>query len=416
MSKKANYFLGLLSGMGLMVIAVIAFVLSPLHPSTLFDGSSAPLRTTPTAAAAAAELDDTDLMQKLNHIHQIIDTNFIGDFDLELAIEMMFAGFVYGAGDPYTVYMDPTTFAAFREETEGSFIGIGVSITVDATDNRMLIISPFEGSPAFEAGLLPGDKIVRINGYEVFGDGMNEAIRMMRGEAGTEVVVTIYRESSGETFDVPIIRAVIEVETVRSNILDNNIGYIRISQFDRVTYEQFANAYERLMGQNIEGLIIDLRNNPGGLLDVVNNITNMLIPEGIITYTEDAQGRRVYFPSDANYIDIPLVVLVNGNSASASEVLSGAVMDTGVGELLGTTTFGKGLVQNIFPLRDGSAVKVTVQRYFTPSGRSIHGEGITPNHYVEMDVELTNNLMRISQEEDVQLQEAIRVIGGMIGQ
>jgi carboxyl-terminal processing protease len=161
-----------------------------------------------------------------------------------------------------------------------------------------------------------------------------------------------------------------------------------------------------------------LRNNPGGLLDQVIDITDMLVPQGsIITYTEDARGRREYFESDANsQIDIPLVVLVNGNSASASEVLSGAVLDTGVGELLGTTTFGKGLVQNIFALPDGSAVKVTVQRYFTPSGRSIHGEGITPSHYVEMDVELTNNLMRITAEEDVQLQEAITIINGMIGQ
>jgi len=408
MGKKANYFLGLLSGVALMVVVWVAFL--------SVDTVQTPVRDAPTAAAAAAELDGADILEKLHHIHRIIENNFIGDFDLELAIEMMFAGFVYGAGDPYTVYMDEVTFAAFREETEGSFIGIGVSITVDVTDNRILIISPFEGSPAFEAGILPGDKIVRINGYEVFGDGINEAIRMMRGEAGTEVIVTIYRESNGTTFDVPIIRAVIEVETVRSSVLEGNIGYIRISQFDRVTYEQFVTAYERLMEQNVGGLILDVRNNPGGLLDVVNNITNMLVPEGIITYTEDAQGRRVYIPSDSRQIEIPLVVLVNGNSASASEVLSGAVLDTGVGELLGTTTFGKGLVQNIFPLRDGSAVKVTVQRYFTPSGRSIHGEGITPSHYVEMDVELTNNLMRLSPEEDVQLQEALNVINGMIGQ
>ncbi|MDR2183100.1 MAG: S41 family peptidase [Clostridiales bacterium] len=409
MGRKANYFLGLLSGIALMIVAWVAFM--------SFDGVGTPVRTiAPTAAAASAELDETDIMQKLNHIHQILEANFIGDFDLEIAIEMMFAGFVYGAGDPYTVYMDEATFASFREETEGSFIGIGVSITVDAADNRILIISPFEGSPAFEAGILPGDKIIRINGYEVFGDGINEAIRMMRGEAGTEVVVTIYRQSNGTTFDVPIIRDVIEVETVRSDILAGNIGYIRISQFDRVTYEQFVGAYERLLEQNVQGLILDLRNNPGGLLDVVNNITNMLVPEGIITYTEDARGRRIYVPSDERQIEIPLIVLVNGNSASASEVLSGAVLDTGVGELLGTTTFGKGLVQNIFPLRDGSAVKVTVQRYFTPSGRSIHGEGITPNHYVEMDVELTNNLMRLSPEEDVQLQEAINIMNVMIGQ
>jgi len=409
MSGKLNYFLGLLSGIALMIIAWVAFM-----PFVSSIQMQMPTRSTAPATAVAVEMDTDAIVQKINQIHQIIDTNFLGEFDLNHAIEMMFAGFVEGAGDPYTIYMDAATFRSFREETEGSFIGIGVSITVDPTDNRILVISPFEGSPAFEAGMLPGDKIIRINGYEVFGDGVNEAIRMMRGEAGTEVVVTVYRESDSTTFDLPITRAVIEVETVRSNILDNNIGYIRISQFDRVTYDQFVSAYNRLMDENIGGLILDLRNNPGGLLDVVNRITDMLVPEGIITYTEDVHGRRVYVPSDERQIEIPLIVLVNGNSASASEVLSGAVLDTGVGELLGTTTFGKGLVQNVFTLRDGSAVKVTVARYFTPSGISIHGEGITPTHYVEMPVELTNNLMRLSIEEDIQLLEAMSLMNELI--
>jgi len=361
-------------------------------------------------------MDMEAINHKLSHIHRIIEQNYIGEFDLDFAIDMMFTGFVYGVGDPYTTYMDSEGFAAFQEDTDGTFIGIGVSITVDTADNRILVISPFDGSPAFEAGVLPGDKIIRVNGYEVFGDNLNEAIRMMRGEAGTEVVVTVLRESSDTIFDVSIIRDVIQVETVRSDIIDDNIGYIRISQFDRVTYDQFAAAYNELMNQDIEGLILDLRNNPGGLLHIVNRITNMLIPEGIITYTEDVHGNREYVYSDANHIEIPLIVLVNGNSASASEVLSGAVRDTGVGELLGTTTFGKGLVQNIFPLNDGSALKVTVARYFTPAGISIHGEGIIPNHYVEMEQELTNNLSRLSLEEDVQLLEAISVINEKINE
>jgi len=404
---KINYFLGLLSGMALMVVAWVAF--SPLINIQMPQRNASP-------AAAVADLDMNVIAQKIHHIHRIIDTHFIGDFDMELAMQMMFAGFVYGAGDPYTVYMDPSSFRSFREETDGTFIGIGVSITTDREDNRILVIAPFEGSPAFEAGMLPGDKIIRINGYEVFGDAINDAIRMMRGEAGTQVVVTVYRESEQTTFDLSIIRDVIQVETVRSNIINDNIGYIRISQFDRVTYDQFVAAYDRLMAENIDGLILDLRNNPGGLLNIVNDITDMLVPEGIITYTEDVTGHRVYALSDARQIEIPLIVLVNGNSASASEVLSGAVRDTGVGELLGTTTFGKGLVQNVFPLPDGSAVKVTVARYFTPAGISIHGDGITPNHYVEMPVELTNNLARLTVEEDIQLQEAIRIMNERISE
>ena len=398
---KINYFLGLLSGMALMVVAWVA--LSPLLNIQMPQRNASP-------AAATADLDMNAIAQKIHHIHRIVDTHFIGDFDMDLAMQMMFAGFVYGAGDPYTVYMDPASFRSFREETDGSFIGIGVSITTDREDNRILVIAPFEGSPAYEAGMLPGDKIIRINGYEVFGDAINDAIRMMRGEAGTQVVVTVFRESDQTTFDLPIIRDVIQVETVRSDIINDNIGYIRISQFDRVTYDQFVAAYDRLMAANVGGLILDLRNNPGGLLHIVNDITDILVPEGIITYTEDVTGHRTYALSGPGQIEIPLIVLVNGNSASASEVLSGAVRDTGVGELLGTTTFGKGLVQNVFPLPDGSAVKVTVARYFTPAGISIHGDGITPNHYVEMPVELTNNLGRLSMEEDIQLQEAIRII------
>lgn len=406
MGNKTNYFLGLLSGMALMVVVWAAVM-------PLLNINVTPIGRGPDVVATG--LDTDTISQKINHIYQIIDSNFIGDFDLDFALQTMFAGFVYGAGDPYTTYMDLITFREFRQETEGTFIGIGVSISVDATDNRILVISPFEGSPAFEAGILPGDKIIRVNGYEVFGDNVNEAIRMMRGEAGTRVEVTIWRESDNSTFDLSITRDVIQIETVRHNILDDNIGYIRISQFDRATYDQFAAAYNSLMDQNIRGLILDLRNNPGGLLNVVNEITDMLIPEGIITFTEDVHGNRVYAYSDERQIEIPLIVLVNGGSASASEVLSGAVQDTGVGELLGTTTFGKGLVQNIFPLPDESAVKVTVARYFTPSGISIHGEGITPNHYVEMPPELAGSLLTLSAEEDIQLMEAISIINRKIG-
>jgi carboxyl-terminal processing protease len=403
LNNKLNYILGLISGLALAVILWVAL--------------AAPLgflrQNTPLAPVSALDIDN--ISQKLNHIHQIIDTQYIGDFDLELALELMFAGFVYGVGDPYTVYMNPDNFVSFRESNQGAFVGIGVSITTDVYDNRILVISPFEGSPAFNAGILPRDKIIRVDGIEVFGgDGLSEAIRMMRGIEGTEVIVTIFREADGTTFDVPIIRELITVETVRSQMI-GDVGYIRITQFDANTYEQFVLAYNNLLAQNIGGLVIDLRNNPGGLLHVVNNIADMLIPEGIITFTEFADGRREYSHSDARQIEIPLVVLINGGSASASELLAGAVRDTGVGEIVGTTSFGKGLVQNVFPLMDGSAVKVTVARYFTPAGISIHGEGITPTHYVEMPTELVRsiNLAMLAVEDDVQLVEALSILENM---
>lgn len=410
MGKKINYFLGLVSGVALAVIVWVAY--GHLIEGRIAVGS--PQYGASVAAEGEASMDFEAISAKLYHIYRILESEFIGDFDLELAIEMMFAGFVEAAGDPYTRYMDAAAFSNFRQEVDGTFIGIGVSVVVDPADNRIMVIAPFEGSPAEEAGIVPGDKIIRVNDFEVSGDILQEAINMIRGEAGTEVLITILRQSDNTIHEFTIVREVIQVETVRSDILDDNIGYIRISQFDRVTFDQFSRAYDRLIGEGVEGLIIDVRNNPGGLLAIVNRITNLLVPEGIITFTENAHGARNYVRSDANHIQIPLVVLVNGNSASASEILAGAVRDTGVGELLGTTTFGKGLVQNVFDLPDGSGVKVTIARYFTPAGICIHGEGIVPNHYVEMSTELTNNLSRLSVEEDIQLQEAINLVNEMI--
>ncbi|MCL2575440.1 MAG: S41 family peptidase [Defluviitaleaceae bacterium] len=405
MSGKANYILGIVSGLALAVVFWVAF--ATFAPDAPAVGN--------TQNAAVEGLDATEIGRKLSHITQIINQHYIGEFDIEHAIDLMFSGFVYGAGDPYTSYMSVDAFTAFRETTDGEFGGIGVSIMTDVYDNRILVIAPFEGSPAFNAGILPGDKIIRVDGTEVFGgNGVNDAIRMMRGEEGTEVLVTIFRESDGTTFDVPLVRELIQTETVRGHVIDDNIGYLRISQFNHLTYNQFVTHYNRLMDEGINGLILDLRNNPGGLLNVVADIADIIIPEGIITFTEYADGSREYLRSGPGQIEIPLVVLVNGNSASASEILAGAVRDTGVGQLLGTTTFGKGLVQSIFSLNDGSALRVTVARYFTPAGISINGEGIEPEHYVEMSIELTNNLVILAQEADIQLQEAIKLMLQMV--
>ena len=412
MDKRINYLLGLVSGLALAVILWVAIV--PLFSQNVPAGSSssaAVRRSNPHAPSPELE----DALARLNHIHQIINTHYIGDFDVDLAIEMMLAGFVYAAGDPYTVYKTQQEFTAFREHNNAAFVGIGINITTDPYDNRIKVITPFEGSPAINAGILPGDKIIRVDGHEVFGgSGTNEAISMMRGREGTEVVVTILRESENTTFDVTIVRETIRIETVRHNVIDGtNTGYIRITQFSQNTYPAFEAAFNSLMAQGVDSLIIDVRNNGGGSLDAVSSIADMLVPEGIITFTEDANGRRTYTRSDARQIEVPLVMLVNGNSASASELLAGAVRDRGVGEILGTTTFGKGLVQSIFPLAEGTALKVTIARYFTPDGICINGEGIVPNHYVEMPVELTNNLTMLSQEDDVQLQAALELLRDM---
>lgn len=346
---------------------------------------------------------------KIKNIYNILDSYYVNEYDKDRVKEGMYAGLVSELGDPYTSYMDSDTLTGFMERTEGTYAGVGIVVSVDTKDNRLIVISPFEGSPAHRAGIMPGDKITKINDSAVNGDTFNQAVEMMKGQPGTTVRVTMFRESDNSTFDVEIVRENIDIPTVSHKMLDNDIGYIRITSFDAVTTKQFTQAYEELTGQNMGSLIIDLRNNPGGLLKVVCEIADMLVDSDFIVYTEDKNGKREYTYGNKDRINIPLVMLINGNSASASEVLSGAVKDTGTGVLVGEKSFGKGLVQNIYFLPDGSGVKVTIAKYYTPSGICIDGEGIIPDHVVEMDDEKAMNISSLSLEEDVQLKKAVDV-------
>ncbi|MEA4816538.1 MAG: S41 family peptidase [Lachnospiraceae bacterium] len=347
--------------------------------------------------------------EKVNAISMVLDKYYVEDIDTEKMEEGMYKGFVSALGDPYTIYLSKAELESFYEDNEGSFIGIGVEVTVDKEDMKITVVTPIPGSPAETAGILSGDKIIKVNGVSVSGNELSDAISTIRGEVNTDVTVTIYRESTRNTFDVTLTRSNISESTVKYEMKDGNIGYIKISQFKKNTYDQFIEAYNDLNNMGQKGLIIDLRNNPGGLFDVVGNITDELVPEGTYVYTIDKQGTRVDKESDAECINIPLCLLVNENSASASEILSGAVQDMGVGKLVGTKTFGKGLVQGIYPLGDGSGIKITIQKYYTPRGVCIQGEGITPDYIVELPDTISNPLL-ISPEEDIQLQKAVEVI------
>lgn len=347
--------------------------------------------------------------QKISNIYSILDSYYVNEYDKSSIQEGIYAGLVSELGDPYTAYMDSATLTSFMERTEGSYAGVGIVVSVDTTDNRIVVVSPFEGSPAHKAGVMPGDKIIKINDSAVGGDNFNHAVEMMKGKPGTTVKVTIFRESESNSFDVQIVRENIDIPTVSHKMLDNDIGYIRIISFDAVTTKQFTKSYEELQAQNMKSLIIDLRNNPGGLLKVVCEIADMLVDSDYIVYTEDKNGKREYTYGNKDKIDIPLVVLINGNSASASEVLSGAIKDTGTGVLVGTKSFGKGLVQNIYFLPDGSGVKVTIAKYYTPSGICIDGEGIVPDYTVDMSDDLSMNIASLTLEEDVQLKKAVDI-------
>lgn len=352
---------------------------------------------------------DITVNEKVDLIFAILDHVYVGEVDRRNIENGLFRGMLYGVGDRYTSYMSYDEFKRFMEITSGTYVGIGAGVIRDEEES-IVIVSLYQGSPAYNAGLLPGDVIREIDGIDVTSYDLSSAVNMMRGPEGTAVILSVYRRGENETLDIEIVRQKIEVPTISYEMLEENIGLIRISGFEKVTYSQFLEAYEGLVEKGMEGLIIDVRNNPGGLLDVVVNIANLIVPEGIIVYTEDTNGNRRVQYSNEEHVNIPLAVLINGNSASASEVLAGAIKDHGVGIIVGEQSFGKGLVQDIFPLPDGSAVKVTIATYYTPNGISIHGEGLTPNYVVPMDETLTLKIGTLDIHEDIQLEKAFQIV------
>ncbi|MBS4960099.1 MAG: S41 family peptidase [Clostridiales bacterium] len=350
--------------------------------------------------------------EKMDYITNLLNQYYVDELDFSQMEEGVYAGMVAGLGDPYTMYMSAEEFQEFNQSTEGSFYGIGVTVSM-MEDNSIVVVAPVSGSPADKAGVLPDDRIIKVNGEDVTGKSLDEVVDMMKGEKDTNVTVTFYRPSESRSFESVLKRTEVKVETVKYEMKENQIGYIQISQFTNVTYEQFMAAYNDLISQHMKGLIIDLRNNPGGVLQVVEEITDVLVPEGTMVYTIDKANNRVDAVSDAEHIEVPLAVLVNGNSASASEILSGAVQDMGVGKLIGTQTFGKGLVQATFRLPDNSGLKVTIQKYYTPRGVCIQGTGITPDYIVELPEEYQYYL-NVPEEADTQLKKALEVINAQI--
>ncbi|MCL2457047.1 MAG: S41 family peptidase [Defluviitaleaceae bacterium] len=351
---------------------------------------------------------------KISEIYDLINRFSIMPHDKENMLDNMYKGFLEGVGDPYTQYFNHESLSAFRARTDGVFVGIGVSIFVEADDAYVTIASVFNDSPAARAGILPGDQIVRVNGTDVAGKPREDVVNMITGPEDTDVEITVFRPHDNKRIDFEITRAKVEVPSIFHEMhyteYNDAVGYIRIESFDRATPGQFDSALTELYADGMNGLIIDVRNNPGGLLCAVNEITDRLIPEGIIVYTINAAGRRENSYSGSSHLGLPLVLLVNERSASASEVLSGAVRDTETGTLVGVQTFGKGIVQNLLPLSDGTAIKLTVQEYYTPNGENIHGVGIAPHVTVEMCETLSRRIGDLTLEEDIQLQKALEVL------
>ena len=345
---------------------------------------------------------------KIRQIEEMLDTYYVEDYDKELAEELMYTGLVAGVGDPYTYYLSADSLAEQVEKNSGHFVGIGVEIYA-GDDGYIVVSSVTPGGPAEAAGILAEDKITEVDGESIIGKTAADVSALVKGEEGTDVTLTIFRESTGEVLEKTVTRQDIQVQTVSWRMMDDNIGYISIMNFRENTYNQFKEALDTLEAEGMEKLVLDLRNNTGGLVKSAHEIGEELLPEGIMVYTMDKEGNREDTLCDDVYNDAPMVVLVNGNSASAAEILAGAIQDTGRGELIGTTTFGKGLVQRLFTLPDGSGLNVTIQKYYTPNGTSIHGVGITPDYEVELPEEYAQQT-NIPAEADTQLQKAVEVL------
>ena len=347
---------------------------------------------------------------KIEIMESYLDKYYVEDYDEALVEEMLYSGMAAGVGDRYTYYMPEENLDQYMRNTSGNFHGVGIEVFT-TQEGEVTVSRVMEGKPAEQAGMREGDVIIGVDGEDVRGWMLSDVAAKIRGKLGTEVTVEVLRKSSGETLQLTMERAVVVMESVDSRMIDGNIGYISISGFKENTYEQFKTALDDMTEKGMKGLVLDLRDNPGGLVKSVYQIGEELLPEGTMVYTLDKKERRNDLECDGEYLDIPLVVLVNENSASASEILAGAVKDQERGTIVGMQTFGKGLVQRLFALPDGSGLNVTIQKYYTPKGTSIHGVGVAPDEAVKLPEKYkTTAVSAIPEGEDTQLQKALEIL------
>ena len=322
---------------------------------------------------------------KLNAIDSVLESFYFGDVDDETAKDNIYKAYLSSYGDKYTMYYTADEYKALKESTNGKFYGIGAVCQLSG-EGGVLLVDVYDNGAGYQAGLRSGDRVVNVDGRDITDMELSSAVALIKGDKGTSVTLEVIRGTERLTFSA--VRDAVEAKTVSYTLLDNNIGYLSISQFEEVTTKQFKAAVEDLQSQGMKGLVIDIRNNPGGLLDTVVGMLKYMLPDGLIVYTEDKQGnRKEYKGQDNDEFNLPLAVIVNGNSASASEIFAGAIQDYGKGTIIGTQTYGKGIVQTVKPLTDGSAIKFTIAKYFTPKGQDIHGKGVTPDMVVEYDTD-----------------------------
>lgn len=352
-------------------------------------------------------LEGLDL-SKLQYISALVHYYYYDKINDEDLAEGIYQGYMAGLQDPYSVYYTAEEYEDMMIDTTGNYAGIGAVLTKDTTTNQVRVVSVYEGSPAEQAGLRTDDVILAVDGYRGESEDLDTFVHRIRGEEGSDV--TINYERDGKSDVVVMTRAQVEVPSVEGKMLDDTVGYVEITEFSSNTKEQFQETMDTLQSQGMQAVIFDLRYNGGGLVDSVTEILDLILPKGTTVYMEDNKGERTTYTSDAeHYIDMPMVVLTSEYTASAAEIFAGAIRDFDYGTLIGTKTFGKGIVQSTIPLSDGSAIKITMATYYTPSGECIHKVGITPD--VELEYQfLGEETDAYDESKDNQIQKGMEVL------
>ena len=405
-NKNTKYYvLGLFTGI-LASLSVMFMVMGAMKFYRIID--SAKNANSIEKQAQTESITNTGVEKKLGILEDTIEKHFWKEVDTTSLENGLYRGLLSSLDDPYSVYYTSEELVALQQQTQGIYYGIGAYIEQDLETGYVRISKIIKNTPAEESDLMEDDYIYQINGEDMQGKDRTYVVSKIKGEEGTTVVITVIREGASEPLDITVERRKIESPTVEYEMLEDGTAYIQITEFDLVTTGQFEAAYNEAIADGMKGLIIDLRGNPGGNLSTVCDIARMILPKGLIVYTEDKYGKREeYTCIGDNEIKVPLVVMTNGYSASASEILAGAVKDYSIGKLVGTTTFGKGIVQKVIKLSDGSAIKLTVSSYFTPKGNNIHEIGIEPDVEVKFDAQL------YEKGTDNQLEKAKEVLAGM---
>ena len=394
-----------------VIASVLAFVLLTAVCVSASAASALPMfKQQGDVTISREEYNRLKQYEKLDLLMQLVELYYYEDVDTDEMLESAAVGLIAGIGDVYSVYYTKEDMEAFNEETEGEYAGIGCQLLADPEDTTITVTRVFKNSPADEAGIRSGDKIVYVNDVYYSAYEMDEAVSVMRGTPGESVKVTVLRGL--ETIDFDITRKIVNINYVEYEILEGNIGYVMVFDFLGDAYEGFAQAIAAFEEAGVCGMIIDLRNNGGGLVDACVDMADLILPEGVVVSMRDKAGQTTEYRIDDKYYDVPMVVLVNGYSASASEILAGAIRDTGAGTLVGEKTFGKGVVQSVINFPDGSGMKVTTARYYTPNGECIHEIGIEPHVEVSLDEDAVTRygINNLPHDKDAQLQKAIELL------